>query len=102
MDGLVFMPWPPQTTRGKLATTGCGLNTCRSAKTEHWHVDVDAFIAPCRDAVCLVPDADRSIGADRAIERPPGGKMLRLLVRGVGQKLLDGTPVLENQGVPTA
>jgi hypothetical protein len=45
-----------------------------------------------------VPDAYRSICANRLIERPPGWQVLRLPVRGVREKLLDGTPVLENQG----
>jgi hypothetical protein len=96
------MPGPTQATGRRLATAGGRLNTCCFAEPELWHVDVDTFIAACRDAVCLVPDADGTVGADRTIECPPGRQVLSLLVRGVGEKLLDGTPVLENHGGPTA
>jgi len=78
-----------------IASVGDGFAAKGSGQSPGRHVDVNGFDRTGVDAIGFVPDADRAVSADAAIEPGPRREMLAVTGTGVGLEFFDAAPVLQ-------
>src|SRR6185369_5387108 len=98
MEGLERILAHGHACRRRLLATGGRIHSACLAKTERRHVYIDVLVGSWIGNVGLMPYADRTIGTNGLIERPPGRQMLSLLVACVSKELLQAAPVLNHDG----
>src|SRR5947208_2430121 len=68
----------------------------RGGETEARHIAVDCLVLPRRDLICLVPDANAAVCADRLVETPPRRQVRVVLAAREAFEIIEGAPELHD------